>query len=119
MALLAEDALGADSVSVVTLRPIAEPADPRGAGPGPDGRWPVAEVVRGPRRARRRLTPAGSASRPPALDPTAPARVLAILEGVQAVGAPPAWSPDGTMLAFRAMPVDRSRGPDIYLWRPG
>jgi hypothetical protein len=124
MALLAEDALGADSVSVVTLPPSPGQADPRGAGPGPDGRWPVT--------APGSQTPAALASLVPATtdapldpasldpdDPSAPARVLAILEGVEAVGAPPAWSPDGTMLAFSAMPIDHSRGPDIYVWRPG
>ncbi len=75
MALLAEDTVGADSVSVVTL--------------------------------------------PPAVGPSDPARVSVIIEGVEVVGAPPAWSPDGVMLAFSAMPIDHARGPDVYLWRPG
>lgn len=43
----------------------------------------------------------------------------AILAGVIAAGAPPAWSPDGSMLAFSAAPADGSAGPDIYIWRPG
>jgi hypothetical protein len=43
----------------------------------------------------------------------------AILAGVVAAGAPPAWSPDGSMLAFSAAPADGSAGPDIYIWRPG
>jgi len=114
MALLAEDPLGADTVSVVVLPPIDERADPRGAGPGPDGRWPVAGAGGSPGNALASLSPGGGV-----VPADAPARVLAVLEGVQAVGAPPAWSPDGSMLAFSAMPVDRSRGPDIYLWRPG
>lgn len=114
MALLAEDSLGADTVSVVMLPPIDERADPRGAGPGPDGRWPAVGAGGSPGPTLGSLPPS------PGLVPAdTPARVLAILEGVESVGAPPAWSPDGTMLAFSAMPVDRSRGPDIYLWRPG
>jgi hypothetical protein len=44
--------------------------------------------------------------------------VLAIVEGVRSTGAPPAWSADGSMLAFSAMPADGSYGPDVYVWRP-
>lgn len=44
---------------------------------------------------------------------------LAILDHVRTAGAPPAWSQDGSMLAFSAMPADRSTGPDIYVWRLG
>ena len=43
----------------------------------------------------------------------------AILSNVIAAGAPAAWSPDGSVLAFSAMPADGSHGPDIYTWRPG
>jgi hypothetical protein len=43
----------------------------------------------------------------------------AIIEHVIVVGETPAYSADGTMLAFSAMPADRSRGPDIYLWHSG
>jgi hypothetical protein len=114
MALLAEDAFGADTVSVVDLPAMDQPADPRGAGPGPDGRWPVRGAPQG--------SPGGAASVVPAPSPSpadAPARMLAILEGVQVVGASPAWSADGSILAFSAMPADRTRGPDVYIWRPG
>lgn len=45
--------------------------------------------------------------------------VQPILSDVIQTGAPAAWSPDGSMLAFSAMPADGSRGPDIYLWRTG
>ena len=34
------------------------------------------------------------------------------------VGAP-TYSPDGTRVAFSAMPSDGSSGPDIYVWSPG
>ncbi len=44
--------------------------------------------------------------------------VLSILDNVHAVGAPPAWSPNGETLAFSAMPVDGSHGPDVYVWSP-
>jgi hypothetical protein len=45
--------------------------------------------------------------------------VVAILENVRGAGAPPAWSADGSALAFSAMPADGSHGPDLYVWRPG
>jgi hypothetical protein len=124
MALLAEDAMGADTISVVTLPAFAGTTDPRGAGPGPDGRWPVgAPGSQGPVTLASLLPDAIGLPLDPASldpdDPSGPARVLAILEGVEAVGAPPAWSPDGAILAFSAMPMDHAHGPDIYLWRPG
>ena len=45
--------------------------------------------------------------------------VLSILEDVHSAGAPPAWSRNGEVLAFSAMPADGSHGPDIYVWQPG
>jgi len=45
--------------------------------------------------------------------------VLSILEDVHSAGAPPAWSGDGEVLAFSAMPADGSHGPDVYIWQPG
>jgi hypothetical protein len=42
-----------------------------------------------------------------------------ILTGVRGTGAPAAWSPDGSVLAFSAIPTDHSQGSDIYTWRPG
>lgn len=44
---------------------------------------------------------------------------VAILDHVRTTGAPAAWSPAGEMLAFSAMPADRSTGPDVYVWRLG
>jgi len=112
MALLAEDTLGADTVSVMVMPPM-DGALPRGAGPGPDGRWPEAGSAGASDDALATLAPLPSGPADP------PVQVVAVLQGVEAVGAAPAWSPDGTMLAFSAMPIDRSRGPDIYLWQPG
>jgi hypothetical protein len=45
--------------------------------------------------------------------------VLSILEDVHSAGAPPAWSRNGSVLAFSAMPADGSHGPDVYVWEPG
>lgn len=45
--------------------------------------------------------------------------VLAILEDVESAGSAPQWSLNGEMLAFSAMPVDGSHGPDVYVWSPG
>ena len=61
--------------------------------------------------------PSTSPSTPPGTLPTAEARP--ILSGVRGTGAPAAWSPDGSTLAFSAIPADHSRGSDIYIWRPG
>ncbi|MDQ3643573.1 MAG: hypothetical protein M3450_19420 [Actinomycetota bacterium] len=38
---------------------------------------------------------------------------------MHSAGAPPAWSTNGQVLAFSAMPADGSHGPDVYVWRPG
>jgi hypothetical protein len=45
--------------------------------------------------------------------------VSTILDGVYGVGSAPAWSADGQVLAFSAMPFNRSMGPDIYVWKVG
>lgn len=67
-------------------------------------------------------TPASAAPSPPltpSLEPTPEPLPALIIENVVVVGEPPAYSPDGTMLAFSAMPADGRAGPDIYLWRAG
>ena len=66
--------------------------------------------------------PTPEASIPPTAPPksaVAGLEVINILEGVRSAGAPPAWSRNGDMLAFSAMPVDGSQGPNVYLWSPG
>lgn len=59
----------------------------------------------------------------PTVEPTASreagATVVSILEDVHSAGSPPAWSRDGEVLAFSAMPADGSHGPDVYIWEPG
>lgn len=62
-------------------------------------------------------TPSETGASP--LPTTTDAVVSAVLEDVHVVGAPPAWSSDGSVLAFSAMPADGSRGPDVYTWRVG
>ncbi|CAN5753336.1 hypothetical protein BH23CHL7_BH23CHL7_09560 [soil metagenome] len=80
--------------------------------------------------ATRAAPSSGQASQPSAavdspVDPTigpsaAPGlKVVAILENAQGAGAPPAWSDDGQVLAFSAMPADGRSGPDLYVWRLG
>lgn len=59
--------------------------------------------------------PESAASLPPAPALTA----VAVMDDIHVTGAPPAWSADGTLLAFSAMPADRSHGPDLYVWRVG
>ncbi|MET1231783.1 MAG: zf-HC2 domain-containing protein [Candidatus Limnocylindrales bacterium] len=56
---------------------------------------------------------------PPPSPTTAVASSQAILTNVVASGAAAAWSPDGSTLAFSAIPADRSHGSDVYVWRPG
>ena len=114
LAVLAENARGVDTVSVVSLPPMRDLGPFRGAGPGPDGRWPPG--VR-PNASAATGIPGADPGDPDGADPAD--RLLAVLEGVRVTGAAPAWSPDGELLAFSAMPTDRSRGPDLYVWRAG
>jgi hypothetical protein len=114
LAVLAENARGMDTVSVVNLPPLDDGGASRGAGPGPDGRWPQGL---GPNQSFAIGDPGTGIASPDAADPTD--RLLAVLDGVRVTGAAPAWSPDGGLLAFSAMPMDRSRGPDLYVWRAG
>jgi putative zinc finger protein len=65
----------------------------------------------------------GAAAAPSITPPPSPGTAIAsshpILTDAIATGATAAWSRDGTTLAFSAMPADRSRGSDVYVWRPG
>ncbi len=63
--------------------------------------------------------PSAAPSITPPPGPAAVASSRSILSDAIATGAAAAWSPDGSTLAFSAMPADRSRGSDVYLWRPG
>jgi len=48
----------------------------------------------------------------------APAAAIKIASGVTVVGVP-LYAPDGTHLAFSAMPLNGSAGPDVYVWAAG
>jgi len=58
------------------------------------------------------------ASNSPTPEPTIAAS-LAIASGLEVVGETAAFSEDGRWFAFAARPVDRSSGPDIWVWRVG
>lgn len=106
-----------------TPRPTAPPDDyPRGSDRG--GGDPSHDVPVGTRTPGTSPdeTPSDASLAPPtfsATPTTVPAAVNSVLEDVLVVGAPPAWSSEGSVLAFSAMPADHSRGPDIYTWRVG
>ncbi|MGZ6329297.1 MAG: zf-HC2 domain-containing protein, partial [Candidatus Limnocylindrales bacterium] len=55
----------------------------------------------------------------PSIADLADATLQPLLSDVIAAGAPAAWSPDGTILAFSARPADGSAGPDVYVWHVG
>jgi hypothetical protein len=110
-----------------TEAPTAPPTDeptataPPETAPPETPRLPSASITQAP------PTPS-TATPPPSLEITPPPSpsgdvgtpaARPILSGVIAAGMPAAWSPDGSALAFSAMPADRSTGPDIYIWRPG
>jgi hypothetical protein len=61
----------------------------------------------------------GATTEPILETPAAGLAVVPILEDALGVGSPPAWSSDGQMLAFSAMPADGTAGPDLYVWQPG
>lgn len=104
----------------------AAPTASSSAAPAPD----EATATPAP-TARATADPTDRAAAPGTAPPSAPATDLSspvssaaalttvsILEDVRGAGAPPAWSADGSTLAFSAMPADGSRGPDVYVWRP-
>jgi hypothetical protein len=89
-----------------------QPVEPGPATPPPPAATPLPDALHTP-TASVEPEPVASVAPAPAL------AAVAVMEDVQVAGAPPAWSADGTLLAFSAMPADRSHGPDIYLWRVG
>ena len=99
-----DHAAGTPSASARTASPRPTPSSGASA---PAGTSPAATTD---------ITPPPSPSEAPT---PVPGHTRAILSNVIAAGAPAAWSPDGKVLAFSAMPADGSQGPDIYMWRPG
>lgn len=55
----------------------------------------------------------------PTVTPTSQGGPVAILTGYEIVGCAPAFSADGTTVAFSARPSDHSTGPDVFVWRVG
>ena len=66
-------------------------------------------------------TPRTSTTAPQTPAPSAAAATgpIAILSGYEVVGRDPEFSPDGSLVAFAARPVDHSTGPDVFVWRSG
>jgi hypothetical protein len=122
---------GADMIAVVMMPPNSNDAvDPNsGAGhsahPGGsqnDGQTQAPVNTHQPDQSAQtaaQATDLGSGTSEPPASAVVGLTVLAILENVQSAGAAPAWSLNGEMLAFSAMPDDASSGPDVYVWSPG
>jgi hypothetical protein len=102
-----------DAVFAIVTMPERPPADgPRPTAPGDSTRTPPPVATPRP--------PSGPTLEPEVSPAATPGLIVqAILEDAVGVGAPAAWSSDGQMLAFSAMPSDGSRGPDLFIWRPG
>jgi hypothetical protein len=97
----APDATPSDAASAppdITGEPSGSPASPTPPSPTPS---PTTLVAISP-------TP----------EPTIAAS-LAIASGLEVVGETAAFSEDGRWFAFAARPLDRSSGPDIWVWRVG
>ncbi len=88
------------AISAVVATPAASPET--SSGPSPT----VGPTAAGP-------TAAASAA------PSGVAPAAAILSGYQIVGRDPEFSPDGSLVAFAARPIDHSTGPDVFIWRVG
>lgn len=97
-------------------RPSAsgEPAGTRRIVPGPTGTPAIAGSPTSPSPGE-----SGPAVTSPSDQSLPPANARAILTDVLPAGMPPAWSADGSTLAFSARPLGGSGGPDIYTWHPG
>jgi hypothetical protein len=146
LAISAHDAEGEQDVFAIVLMPAAPTPTPDGAvrTPAPPSDLPATPtaVIASPPDPTGAVEPSQDvtptpveppASAPPATPAVAtplvpvesPAAtlaaltVVAILEDVRAAGAAPAWSADGSVLAFSAMPADGRHGPDLYAWQPG
>jgi hypothetical protein len=142
LAISAHDAEGQEDVfAVVLMAPATTPTPAIGAATAtPAGPPATSSAVAPPQSTSPDTEPSqnvaptpvlATISVPPALSPafTTPAdsplptsaalTIVAILEDVRAAGAAPAWSADGSTLAFSAMPADGRHGPDLYVWQPG
>ncbi len=122
IAIMGSDSQRADVYAVLDVPPL----DP-GTGVAPDDvprsprpRVPQTTATQAPSISIL-VTPAPSAAADGSDPAVIPAELVVstILDGVYGVGSAPAWSADGQVLAFSAMPSNRSAGPDIYVWQVG
>ncbi len=96
----------------------SSPVASGGAGAGaPDGA--VGSGVSASAGASGLVVPGSGGSSSPPIASLPAVQAHAILQEVIPTGGPAAWSPDGSTLAFSAMPGDGSSGSDIYTWHPG
>jgi hypothetical protein len=123
------DAHATASARVVDPSLSPRPTDRASSAPATETPDSTADGSAAPGSSPDEATPPASLALSQTPDPTAPESppasavpgltVLSILENVHSAGAPPAWSRDGSVLAFSAMPADGRHGPDVYVWRPG
>jgi anti-sigma factor RsiW len=114
---VALDMLTPRPTAAATATPTATPTATATAAPtvlATNAATPVASVAPS-------ATPAETATAAvtPAATARAAASATAILDGYEIVGRDPEFSADGTIVAFSARPVDRSTGPDVFVWRVG
>ena len=119
LAITARDSQGRANYSVVTL-PGSEPTET--ASPSASARSTASRRPGTAEPTTSLPSAVASGATGPSLPPAeeaGDATLQLLLSGVIAAGAPAAWSPDGTILAFSARPADGSTGPDVYIWRVG
>jgi hypothetical protein len=120
LAITARDSQGRANYSVVTLpgSEATSTASPSASARATASRRPGTAEPTAALPSDVASAAAGPSLSPPAEDAT-DATLQPLLSDVIAAGAPAAWSPDGSILAFSARPADGSTGPDVYIWRVG
>jgi hypothetical protein len=120
LAITARDSEGRANYSVVTLpgSETTETASPAASARSTASRRPGTADPTASLPSAVASGATGPSVSPPVEDP-GDATLQLLLSDVIAAGAPAAWSPDGTILAFSARPADGSTGPDVYIWRVG
>jgi hypothetical protein len=103
------------AVYAVRFPELSEPS-PRPTGTATASAVPTSANV-SPTATPKPTTPTETVGPTVTVRPSSTGEPEAIIDHVVVVGEPPAYSPDGGMLAFSAMPADGSAGPDIYVWR--
>ncbi len=101
-----------------TSSPVESGAGGAAAGAGAGGRG-LDSAASPSAAASGLILPGSGASSSPSITSLPAVQAQAILQEVIPTGSSAAWSPDGSTLAFSAMPADGSAGSDIYTWHPG